>query len=148
VAAAKAGAKEGEDWFATLMAKYPAPEARQPSDGHTFQRNQLSMQTAESELSLFVTGYSKTQDAFYLADKGDIIGPWVERCRHHAWGAETNAGAWVIRVRDFTRRGPLPTFEGRNRDLAYEDWCDLNFFNWAQEGLKAILPKTKVPKSG
>jgi len=51
-------------------------------------------------------------------------------------------------VRDFTRRGPLPTFEGRNRDLAYEDWCDLNFFNWAQEGLKAILPKTKVPKAG
>jgi hypothetical protein len=148
VADAKAGAKEGEDWFAALMAKYPAPEARQPSDGHTFQRNQLSMQTAESELSLFLTGYSKTQDAFYLADKGDIIGPWVERCRHHAWGAETNAGAWVIRVKDFTRRGPLPTFEGRNRDLAYEDWCDLNFFNWAQEGLKAILTKTQVPKSG
>ena len=37
---------------------------------------------------------------------------------------------------------------GRNRDLAYEDWCDLNFFNWAQEGLKAILPRTKLPKSG
>ena len=145
VESARSGAKPGEDWFAALMAKYPAPEARQPSDGHTFQRNQLSMQTAESELSLLVTGYSKTQDAFYLADKGDIIGPWVERCRHHAWGAEQNTGAWVIRVRDFMRRGPLPAFEGRNKDLAYEDWCDLNFFNWAQESLKALLPKVKRP---
>jgi hypothetical protein len=148
VAAARAGAAEGEDWFAALMAKYPAPEARQPSDGHTFQRNQLSMQTAESELSQLVTGYSKTNEAFYLVGKGDVVGPWVERDRHHAWGAETNAGAWVIRVRDFTRRGPLPTFDGRNRDLAYEDWCDLNFFNWAQEGLKAILPKVKAPTKG
>ena len=73
------------------------------------------------------------------------FGPWSERCRHHAWGGETNAGAWAVRVRDYTRRGPLAAFEGRNRDLAYEDWCDLHFFDFGQEGLKSLLPKGRVP---
>ncbi len=143
--AARAESAEGEDWFAKVMARYPGPAARAPSDGHTFQRNQLSMQLAESELSLLLTGYSKTAEVFYLANKGEVVGPWAERCRHHAWGAEQNAGAWAVRVRDFTRRGPLATFEGRNRDLAYEDWCDLAYFHFGQEGLKALLPKVKVP---
>jgi len=142
---ARASAAEGTDWFATVAAKYPAPDARPPSDGHSFQRNQLTMQSAESELSLFLTGYSKSHEAFYLADKGDVVGPWVERCRHHAWGAEQNAGAWAFHVKDYRRTRMLGVFEGRERDLAYEDWCDLNYFNWAQESLKALLPKVKVP---
>ncbi len=141
---ARAAAAPGEDWFKTIMAAYPSPEARQPSDGHSFQRNQLTMQTAESELSLFLTGYSKAHDAFYLAEKGDVVGPWVERCRHHAWGAEANAGAWAFHVLDFKRSRSLGVFDGRERDLAYEDWCDLNYFDWAQEGLKALLPKVSV----
>jgi hypothetical protein len=145
MAEARAATPEAGDWFAAVMQKFPGPAARPPSDGHTFQRNQLSMQLAESELSLLLTGYSKTHEVFYLAGKGDVVGPWSERCRHHAWGAETNAGAWAVRVRDFTRRGPLAAFEGRNRDLAYEDWCDLNYFHFGQEGLKSLLPKVRVP---
>lgn len=148
MAEAKAAAGEGEDWFAKVVEKYPGPPARPPSDGHTFQRNQLGMQVAESELSLLLTGYSKVHEAYYLAATGEVVGPWSERCRHHAWGAEQNAGAWAVRVRDFTRRNPLPAFDGRNRDMAYEDWCDLHFFHFAQESLKALLPRARVPAQG
>ena len=148
MAEARAAAGEGEDWFARVVEKFPGPAARPPSDGHTFQRNQLGMQVAESELSLLLTGYSKVHEAYYLAGNGEVVGPWSERCRHHAWGAEQNAGAWAVRVRDFTRRNPLPAFDGRNRDMAYEDWCDLHFFHFAQESLKALLPKARVPAQG
>jgi hypothetical protein len=146
-AVAQAKATGGDDWFSIVTAKYPAPESRQPGDGHSFQRNQLSMQTAESELSKFLTGYSKTDESFYLANKGDIVGPWTEICRHHAWGGEENAGAWAIHVKDYTRSRQLAVFSGRDKDLAYEDWCDLNYFYWSQECLKALVPKVKVPKS-
>ncbi len=48
-------------------------------------------------------------------------------------------------MKDFTRTRQLAVFSGRDTDLAYEDWCDLNYFYGARECLKALLPKVKVP---
>ena len=62
----------------------------------------------------------------------------------HAWGAEVNAGSWAVRVNRFSRRGPVGPFSERNRDMAYEDYLDLNYLWWAQESLRALLPSVKV----
>jgi len=132
-------------WFARVARLHAPPPSPQGGDGHNFQRSQLRMRMAEDELSIFVTGYSLADDVYYHGQKGEVYGPWAERCRQHAWGAEANAGSWAIAVRDFNRAGPVGAFEGRNRDLAYEDFLDLNYFHWAQESLKALLPSVKVP---
>jgi hypothetical protein len=132
-------------WFARVSRMLPGPETQQGGDGHSFQRSQLRMRMAEDELSIFVTGYSLADDVFYHAQRGEVCGPWPERSRQHAWGAEANAGSWALSVKDFNRSGPVKAFEGTNRDLAYEDYLDLNYFFWAQESLKALLPSVKVP---
>ncbi|MHC5211526.1 MAG: hypothetical protein ACYTG2_12470 [Planctomycetota bacterium] len=144
-AAIEAARATGEGWEAAVAERYPPPPARQGMDPNTMQRSQLRLQMAESELSIFLTGYSLADDLFYHAHKGDVYGPWAERCRRHVFGAEANAGAWAVRVRDYSRRSPLPPFDGTNRDLAYQDFLDLHFFYWAQESLKALLPSVSVP---
>jgi hypothetical protein len=144
-AAIDAARPTGEGWVEVLTERFPPPPARQGMDAHAMQRSQVRMQTAESELSIFLTGYSKSDDLFYHAHKGDVYGPWTERCRRHVFGAEANAGAWAVHVRDYSRRSTLPPFDGMNRDLAFQDYLDLNYFYWAQESLKALLPAVKLP---
>jgi len=131
-------------WFARVARLHAPPPSPQGGDGHNFQRSQLRMRMAEDELSIFLTGYSFADDVYYHGQRGGVYGPWAERCRQHAWGAEANAGAWAAAIKDFNRGGPVGAFEGRNKDLAYEDFLDLNYFNWAQESLKALLPTMKL----
>lgn len=131
-------------WFRAVMEEFPAPPPPAGSE-YGLQRSQLRLMLAESELSILLTGYSFTDDIFYHGQVGDVFGPYSQRCRVHAWGAEQNAGAWLAHLRGFSRRTPLTPFEGRARDLAYEDFLDLNFFWWAQESLKAILGQVALP---
>ncbi|MHC4844654.1 MAG: hypothetical protein ACYTCU_00680 [Planctomycetota bacterium] len=145
--AAREAAGEGEKiphWFEAVAAAYEPPVSRQPTDNHNFQRSQLRMRLAESELSMMLTGYSLADDAFYRGQPGEVFGPWGQKCRRHAWGAELNAGSWAVHVKRFTRRSPVGPFSDRNRDMAYEDYLDLNYLWWAQESLKALLPSVKT----
>ncbi len=135
-------------WFARVARQHPSPPSPQGGDGHNFQRSQLRMRMAEDELSIFLTGYGFSDDIYYHGQRGEVYGPWPQSCRQHAWGAETNAGSWAVSVKDFTRAGPVGAFEGRNKDLAYEDYLDLNYLNWAQESLKAVLPTMKLTGAG
>jgi hypothetical protein len=144
-AADAAPSEQTPGWFAGVMERYPGPPARPPLDGHNMQRTQLRIYLAEDELSIFLTGYSLADDIFYHGRSGDLFGPWPQRCRRHAFGAEANAGSWLVYLRGFSRRQPLSVFEGRAKDLAYEDFLDLNYFYWAQESLKTLLPRVKLP---
>lgn len=143
-------AREAEDsaavphWFTAVAAAHKPQKSKQQGDSHTFQRSQLRMRLAESELSILLTGYSLADDVFYRGNAGEIFGPWGQRCRRHAWGAEVNAGSWAVRVNRFSRRGPVGPFSERNRDMAYEDYLDLNYLWWTQESLSALLPSVKV----
>jgi hypothetical protein len=143
--AIEAARATGDDWVKFVSERFPPPPARPNMDQHAMQRSQLRLHMAESEMSIFVTGYSLADDLYYHAHPGDVFGPWAERCRRHAFGAEANAGAWAARVRDYSRRSPLPPFDGANRDLAYQDFLDLHFFYWAQESLKALLRSVSLP---
>ncbi len=135
--------------FAALVAEMPMWETRKKrGDDRTFQRAPARMRLAESELSIFLTGYSITDDAFYHGVPGEIFGPWPQRCRRHAWGGEANAGVWMLRVEDFTRRQVLPPFEDRNRTLAIEDYTDLTYQNWSEELLAGVLPTVKFAADG
>jgi hypothetical protein len=133
------------EWWKAVAQRFPSPPSREGMDAHAMQRSQLRMAITEDELSIFLAGYSLTDDAFYHGHAGDVYGPFVMSCRRHAWGAESNAGAWAIYVRDFSRRQTLTPFEGAQRDLAYEDFLDLNYFHWSSECLAALLPKVKRP---
>ena len=73
-----------------------------------------------------------------------MYGPFTMQCRRHAWGAESNAGAWALYVRDFSRRQTLQPFEGDTKTLAYEDFLDLNYFHWSSECLAALAPKVRA----
>jgi hypothetical protein len=145
--AAREAAGEDEQvphWFEAVASAFEPPASRQPTDNHTFQRSQLRMRLAESELSMMLTGYSLADDAYYRGQPGEVFGPWGQKCRRHAWGAELNAGSWAVHVKKFTRRAPVGPFSDRNRDMAYEDYLDLNYLWWAQESLKATLPSVKT----
>jgi hypothetical protein len=131
-------------WFTSMAELHMPPASRQPTDNHNFQRSQLRMRLAESELSILITGYSLADDVFYQSQAGEIFGPWGQRCRRHAWGAELNAGSWAVHAKSFTRKGPVGPFSARNREMAYEDYLDLNYIWWAQESLKALLPSVKT----
>jgi len=135
-----------EGWFATLEEKWPAPPGGFSGDARDLDRSGLRMRLAEDELAIFLNGYSLADDVFYHSLPGEVTGPWETHCRHHAWGAEANAGSYVVRTNSFTRRNPLPPFDGKNRDLAYEDYLDLNYFWWSQEALRAILPGVRLPE--
>lgn len=127
--------------FMALSEALPMPQtAKQRGDDRSFQRAPLRLRIAESELSIFVTGYSLADDAFYHGVPGEIFGPWPQRCRRHAWGGETNAGVWMLRVDGFTRRQPLAPFEGRNKELAIEDYTDLMYQHWSEELLEDVVP--------
>jgi len=145
--AAREAADEGVQvpyWFDAVAAANEPPVSRQPTDNHAFQRSQLRMRLAESELSMMLTGYSLADDAFYRGQPGEVFGPWGQKCRRHAWGAELNAGSWAVHVKRFTRRAPVGPFSERNRDMAYEDYLDLNYLWWTQESLKALLPTART----
>jgi len=139
------------DWSA-VRAVYPPSPTRQslqdpsPEADRHFQRNPLRMRITESELSIFLLGYSMADDMVYNGRPGEVFGPFPQSCRRHAWGAELNAGAWMARVADFTRSRPLPPMQGVERDQALEDFLDLNYWYWSQECLESVLPKVVVTR--
>jgi len=132
-------------WFSQIKTAFPAPPTGQSPDNAGFQRSQLRMQLAEDELSIFLTGYSLADDIIYHGHPGDLYGPLAQRARRHAWGAEPNAGSWLVLVNGFRTRSPLGPFEGPQKDLAWEDYLDLNFFNWSEECLKSEVLQVKTP---
>ena len=137
---------ETPGWWQDVVGRFPPPPARDAIDPHALQRNQLRMAMTEDELSIFLAGYSLADDAFYHGQPGQVYGPFTMQCRRHAWGAESNAGAWALYVRDFSRRQTLQPFEGDTKTLAYEDFLDLNYFHWSSECLAALAPKVRRPK--
>jgi len=132
-------------WWQAVMQRFPPPPAREGIDANALQRSQLRLTLTEDELAIFLTGYSLADDAFYHGHPGEVFGPFPMECRRHAWGAETNAGAWAVYVRDFSRRQTLLPFEGDNKTLAYEDFLDLNYFHWSSECLATLAPKVRTP---
>ncbi len=137
-----AGEAEGD--FAGVVANWALPPVpTSQGDGRTFQRSPLRMRLTESELSIFLTGYSFADDIFYHGIPGEVFGPWAQECRRHAWGAESNAGVWMARVDQFTRRQVLGAFDGREYRLAVEDYLDLNYFDWSEDLLEAALPSVR-----
>ncbi len=147
----------GEAEWRAISAGFPRPLTRQtqnmtnPDADRYFQRNPLRIRLTESEMSILITGYSMADDIFYHGVPGEVFGPTEQPVRRHAWGAEVNAGVWMGRVAGYTRDRPLAPMQGRDKDQAYEDYLDLNFFWWSQECLKSLLPKveiTKVAKDG
>ncbi|HZL98891.1 MAG TPA: hypothetical protein VFD43_01450, partial [Planctomycetota bacterium] len=132
-------------WWQAVAQRFPPPPAREGIDAHALPRSQLRLTMTEDELAIFLAGYSLADDAFYHGRPGEIFGPFVMECRRHAWGAETNAGAWAVYVRDFSRRQTLQPFEGAEREMAYEDYLDLNYFYWSSECLAALAPKVRLP---
>lgn len=131
--------------FEDLMAEFPKPAVQNPQGGdRAFQRNPLRLRMTESDLSIFLTGYSMADDIFYHGSAGEFFGPYVQKCRRHAWGAELNAGAWVVRVDQFTRSRPLAPLEGTNLSQAEDDYLDLNYMYWSQECLQSLLPRVTV----
>ncbi len=141
---AEAFAAEGGN-FDAFSASHPVPTAATADQEvvRDYQRAPLRMKLAESELSIFVTGYSLADDLYYHGVPGEIFGPWPQRCRRHAWGAEANAGAWMVRVSDYTKRQELAPFEGREFELAREDYVDLNYFWWSEEALEDAIPSVR-----
>lgn len=138
-------ARHGDDWTA-VQAEFPPLAVQSPAgDGKTFQRSPFRMRIAESELSMFVTGYSLADDAFYRGVPGEVFGPWPQKCRRHAWGAESNAGVWAGKVVSYLRRKPLGAFEGAARDLAWSDYLDLRYFDWAQDSLASVVATIERP---
>lgn len=133
-------------WWKAVAQRFPPPPAREGMDPNAMQRVPLRMAMTEDELSIFLAGYSLADDAFYHGHAGEVFGPVAMECRRHAWGAESNAGAWALYVRDYSRRQTLSPFEGEEKTLAYEDFLDLNYFNWSSECLATLAPKVKVPK--
>lgn len=135
--------------FQEIAKLFPRPLTRQTQDNpdpqadRFFQRNPLRIRLTESEMSIFITGYSMADDIYYHGTEGEVFGPYGQRCRRHAWGAEINAGAWMARVDGFTRDRPLAPLQGRELDQATEDLLDLNYQYWSQECLKNLLPKVK-----
>ena len=130
-------------WWQAVAQRFPPPPTREGIDAHALQRSQLRLTMTEDELAIFLEGYSLADDAFYHGHPGEVFGPFPMTCRRHAWGAETNAGAWAVYVRDFSRRQTLLPFEGDNKTLAYEDFLDLNYFHWASECLATLAPKVR-----
>ncbi|RKY19948.1 MAG: hypothetical protein DRQ55_09175, partial [Planctomycetota bacterium] len=139
---------EGDDVreysFDDVMAEHPKMPVRTPQgDDRTFQRNPLRIRITESELSIFLQGYSMIDDLFYNGQRGEIFGPYAETCRRHVWGAEINAGVWVARVKNYVRGRPLAPLEGSNELQAKDDFLSQNYLYWSQECLKLILPRVK-----
>jgi len=131
--------------FASVAAEFPKPEVQNAQgNDRAFQRNQLRMRMTESELSIFLAGYSMADDVFYHGLPGEYFGPYAQTCRRHAWGAELNAGVWVAYVDGYTRTRPLAPLEGTNLDQCREDFLDLNFLYWSQECLETVLPKVSL----
>jgi len=142
---AEAMGRHGDDW-AALQAEFPPLPTQSPgADSKAFQRSPFRMRVTESELSMFVTGYGFADDVFYHGVPGEMFGPWPQKCRRHAWGAESNAGAWAAKVIGYTRRKPLGAFEGKARDLAWSDFLDLKYFHWAQESLADLSTSVVQP---
>jgi hypothetical protein len=131
-------------WWQDIVGRFPPPPTRDAVDAHALQRNQLRMGMTEDELSIFLSGYCLADDAFYHGQPGQVFGPFTMQCRRHAWGAESNAGAWALYVRDFSRRQTLQPFEADTKTLAYEDFLDLNYFHWSSECLAALAPKVSL----
>lgn len=127
------------DAFAEAFPK-PSVRATQGDDYH-FQRNPLRMRMTESELSIFLAGYSLADDIFYHGVPGEVFGPVSQACRRHLLGAEINAGVWMAQVDNYTRGKPLGAFEGVNRQQATDDFLELNFVYWSQECLEDLVPK-------
>ena len=136
--------------FREISAEYPRPLVRQQTGGpndRVFQRNPLRMRLTESELSIFLTGYSFGDDIFYNGVPGQMFGPWATTCRRHAWGAELNAGVWLAKVDGYQGNRALAPFDGTDRDQATQDYLDLNYLYWSQEALKRLLETVEVPAS-
>jgi hypothetical protein len=110
------------------------------------QRNMLRIEARESELTQIITGYGLVHDAFYHGDRGDVFGPWANKVKYHRWGSEP--GVWALKVIDFSLLGGLPVFEpgSRNYDLAYEDYLNLSFLDWLQQGLARVVPTVSIPR--
>ena len=131
--------------FEDLMVEFPKPAVQNPQGGdRAFQRNPLRLRMTESDLSIFLTGYSMADDIFYHGSGGEFFGPYLQKCRRHAWGAELNAGAWLVRVDKYSRSRPLAPLEGTNLSQAEDDYLDLNYVYWSQECLQSLLPRVTV----
>jgi hypothetical protein len=134
----------GEDMlsFRAFTEDWPKPVVRSAvGDDRTFQRNPLRVRMTESELSIFLQGYSLVDDMFYHGVPGEIFGPWPATCRRHVWGAEINTGVWLCEVAAYVRGRPLAPLEDANRIQAEDDFLSLNYLYWAQECLERILEK-------
>lgn len=131
--------------FDSVMEQFPKPITQKTQgNDRAFQRNPLRIRMTESELSIFLAGYSMADDIYYHGLPGEIFGPYAETCRRHAWGAELNAGVWVAKLEGYARTRPLAPLEGTNLDQCREDFLDLNYLYWSQECLKALMPKLSV----
>lgn len=145
--AAFGNAEEGDPMAAFRVAAqdFPPPVSRAGGSERAMQRNPLRMKLTESDLSIFLSGYSMADDLFYNGVPGEVYGPYHQRCRRHAWGAELNAGVWLAQVSGFTRSRPLGPLEGVNYDQAKEDFLDLNYLYWSQECLEHMIADVSVP---
>jgi hypothetical protein len=136
--------------FQALIVAFPKPPTPQTVNDptneadRTFQRNALRVRMTESELSIFVNGYSMADDLYYHGVDGEVFGPVWQTNRRHAWGAEMNVGVWMGRVQNFITGRSLSPLQGREFDQCKEDYLDLNYSYWSQECLKALLPSVKV----
>jgi hypothetical protein len=128
--------------FREFAEAWPKPAVRSAvGDDRMFQRNPLRVRLTESELSIFLQGYSLVDDMFYNGVPGEIFGPWRATCRRHVWGAEINTGVWLCEVVNYVRGRPLAPLEDANRIQAEDDFLSLNYLYWAQECLERILEK-------
>jgi hypothetical protein len=128
--------------FREFAEDWPKPAVRTAvGDDRMFQRNPLRVRMTESELSIFLQGYSLVDDMFYNGVPGEIFGPWRATCRRHVWGAEINTGVWLCEVESYVRGRPLAPLEDANRIQAEDDFLSLNYLYWAQECLARVLEK-------
>ncbi len=137
-----------DDW-ADVQAEYPFEYKDQ---GNTIddQRMPARIGMRESELSTLVTGYNMTDDAFFRGVEGQIIGPWAQKCRRHAWSSETNAGVWAVKVLEYSRTGALPPFspDDRNYEMAFDDYLTLKYLDFLQDNLASVVDQVHLAAEG
>lgn len=134
-----------EEWGAkTPEFRMPATRAHKGEE-RQYQRNQLRLRLTESYQSIFQRGYSLADDVFYHGVPGEVFGPFPMTNRRHGWGAEVNAGSWMLRVDEYSASSTLSPLGGNNLLQARIDYLDMNYLYWSQECLKNVLPRVSLP---